>query len=422
MAENDLIVPFKEASDYFKQKISLPSKDWRDLEGRAHDRAFVIAGAIQDALLSDLRGSLQKAIDTGTTLEQFRKDFDAIVAKHGWSGWTGEDTDRGRAWRTTVIFETNMRTAYAAGRYAQMTDPDVTRVYKYWRYQHGYYRRPNAPRLKHKSWDGTVLPWNDPWWDSHYPPNDWGCSCGVEVLSERDLKNDGISVDRAPETLKRRMLDPKTNAEIMVPDGIGLGWDHAPGKDWSQGLVPVELQLPLNLPVNENRARNLPPLSEIAKPFKAKPLPEETSPDTAVAAFLSEFGAEAGKPALFKDAAGHAIVISDSLFQKAGGTSKADKNKRHLQFPLLAEALRDPDEIWISWEYRFKDKSSRLVRRYIKSAPNGLGFSSFQWSTKEWTGTTVFNPTLDAGGEPNPDYLDDQRTGALLYRRTALKR
>lgn len=32
-------------------------------------------------------------------------------------------------------------------------------------------------RQSHKNWDGTILPIDHPWWDNHYPPNDWGCRC-----------------------------------------------------------------------------------------------------------------------------------------------------------------------------------------------------------------------------------------------------
>jgi phage-Barnase-EndoU-ColicinE5/D-RelE like nuclease2/Phage Mu protein F like protein len=418
MADTDLIVPFKEASDYFRQKVQLPSKDWRDLEGRAHDRAFVIAGAMEDALLTDLRGALQKAIDEGTTLEQFRKDFDQIVHKQGWSGWTGEGTERGRAWRTRVIFETNLRTAYAAGRYAQMTDPDVTKVYKYWRYQHGYYRSPRAPRLKHKCWDGIVLPWNDPWWDSHYPPNDWGCSCGVEVLSARDLKNDGLNVSAAPDTLKRRVLDPKTGSEIMVPDGIGLGWDHAPGKDWSQGLVPVELQEPLSpLKADQLTGAAIDAAMPDARPFKQKLLPDDISPEAAAEAFLSVFGATMETPVLFRDAAGHAIPISKSLLTKKGKSLKTNKRGRGPFMAQIAEALLDPDEIWVDWFRRDTNNQPILMRKYIRvgKASGDLrdGFAIFEWSADGWFGKSAFAPSDD------PEYVERQRTGAMIWRRTA---
>ena len=67
-------------------------------------------------LVSDLRGAVEQAIAEGTTLETFRRDFDDIVARHGWS-YKG-----GRNWRTEVIYGTNLRTSYAAGRYQQMQD------------------------------------------------------------------------------------------------------------------------------------------------------------------------------------------------------------------------------------------------------------------------------------------------------------
>ena len=37
--------PFKEAIEDLRQKISLPTTGWRDIEGWSHDRSFVVAGA-----------------------------------------------------------------------------------------------------------------------------------------------------------------------------------------------------------------------------------------------------------------------------------------------------------------------------------------------------------------------------------------
>lgn len=34
-------------------------------------------------------------------------------------------------------------------------------------------------RAKHRQWHGIILPVEHPFWDSHYPPNDWECRCKV---------------------------------------------------------------------------------------------------------------------------------------------------------------------------------------------------------------------------------------------------
>jgi hypothetical protein len=410
-------VAFDEAISYMRQKINLPTKTWRDIEGRSHDRAFVVAGATKDALLSDLRFEIEKAVAGGLTLSEFRKNFDQIVAKNGWTGFKGDGSDAGIAWRTKMIFETNLKTAYAAGRYKQMTDPDVTKLHKYWRYRHGFYREPEQARVEHKNWDNLVLPYNDPFWSTHYPPNGWHCSCGIETVTERELKKLGIKVDQSPVVAMRTVIDPKTNDTVRVPNGIDFGWDHAPGKDWATGVVPRELQETLLAPIAMRKPVSLPSLAPIAKPFKAKPLPAGTDAMVAAESFLSAFGADMTNSVLFRDVSGHVIVISKDLFVRGDGTFKADKRDRHLDFPMLSEAVIDPDEIWVDWAQRRDNGAWFLVRRYIRAAQNGLGFASFNWSTQGWTGATMFSPTKGDGMKRNDDYLENMRNGALLWRR-----
>ena len=125
----------------------------------------MVAGAYKADLLSDFRDAVDKAIAQGTTLEEFRKDFDATVARHGWS-YNGT-----RNWRSEVIYNTNIRTSYAAGRWEQLQDPDVKAFYGYLVYRHGDSR---VPRPQHLAWNGLTLPADDPWWKTHYPPNGWG--------------------------------------------------------------------------------------------------------------------------------------------------------------------------------------------------------------------------------------------------------
>jgi uncharacterized protein with gpF-like domain len=160
-------LPFDEAIDFFQKKINVPTLKWDDLWKGEHAKGFMVAGAYKDDLLGDFRDAVDKAISQGTTLADFRKDFDAIVQRYGWS-YHGS-----RNWRSELIYSTNIRTAYAAGRYQQQMDPDVLAQRPYWLYKHGDSR---VPRPEHLAWDGLVLPADDPWWNTHYPPNGWGCT------------------------------------------------------------------------------------------------------------------------------------------------------------------------------------------------------------------------------------------------------
>lgn len=212
-------LPFQEQIDFFRAKLNLPTEAWDDIWQAAHDRAFVVAGAMKADLLDDLRKAVDKAISTGTTLETFRKDFTEIVGRRGWQGWTGEGSPEGFAWRTKVIYETNLRTSYAAGRYAQLNDPGLKTLLPFWRYVHN--DSVANPRPQHKRWGDMklTLPSDHPFWRTHYPPNGWGCRCRVTAVP---APRQGDATE-PPDGWNE--ISEKTGA----PVGIDKGWSYAPG-------------------------------------------------------------------------------------------------------------------------------------------------------------------------------------------------
>lgn len=231
--------PFAEQIAVFRAKLNLPTERWDDIRHAQHDRSFVVAGATKADLLADLRAAVDKAIATGTTLQTFRKDFRKIVADHGWQGWTGEGTPAGFAWRTRVIYETNLRSSYAAGRWMQLTDPDFQKLMPYWEYKHS--DSVLHPRPLHLSWNGLTLLATHPFWRTHFPPNGWGCRCRI-VARAKPLDN---AITIPPEDWQR--IDDDTG----VPLGIDKGWAYAPGaslRDELQAMVNRKLeQLPAPL-------------------------------------------------------------------------------------------------------------------------------------------------------------------------------
>lgn len=205
---------YKEAVDYFKQKINLSTKRWNDLKGAMHTRAFTIAGAMRADILLDFRNAVDKAIEKGESLQDFRNRFYQIASK-----WRESDPSfdekmkkpKYGAWRSKVIYQTNMLTAAAAAQERQAREmPEV--------FTHAKYICMMMPtsREQHKAWNGTVLPVNDPWWEKHSPPNGFGCLCEKEFISKYEMKAG---------------LEKETKAPTPANDttNIGENWDYSIG-------------------------------------------------------------------------------------------------------------------------------------------------------------------------------------------------
>lgn len=225
MSPDRIRLPFAEQIAFLRDKLNLPTERWTDIERAAHDRAFVVAGAMQADLLDDLHDAVDKAVAGESTLADFRRDFRQIIERRGWTDFTGDDRatqgpqgGRGLAWRTRTIYQTNIASSYAAGRWRQLNDPALLAERPYWRYVHSDFVA--NPRPQHKAWGDSrlTLRHDHPFWETHFPPNGWGCKCTVRAV-------------RAPEhgdaTAPPAGWD--TRDTKGRPPGVDKGWDYAPG-------------------------------------------------------------------------------------------------------------------------------------------------------------------------------------------------
>lgn len=143
-----------------------------------HAHGFMVAGLTRMTMLDEVRQAMMAAIQNGESYDKFRARFDKTLGK-AWSTLRGGETEAGRAWRTRLIYQTNLRTSYMAGRW------ETLQKYPYLKYQHN---TVDNPRESHQALDGKIIPTRDPWWDTHYPPNGWMCRCTVTGVSEARLR------------------------------------------------------------------------------------------------------------------------------------------------------------------------------------------------------------------------------------------
>lgn len=399
-------LPFDQAIKFFTDKVSLPTRRWDDLRQGMHSRAFVVAGATKTELLADLRGAVDKAISQGTTLAEFRRDFDALVAKHGWN-YKGQ-----RGWRTAVIFDTNLTTAYSAGHYQQMTRPAVLAVRPYWKYlpSSSAHRRP-----EHMRWYGIVLRHDDPWWATHYPPNGWGCKCGVTTLSQREYERtkDQLRTE-APDDGTYQYASKRTGEVAEVPVGIDPGWDYNPGQAaWGQKLAETamaeframkadawEVLTPWTWQ-DYGLAEQLPPV-----PTATKIGPKLTTREAAASALTEIIGGPEAVYSLEADGFRY-----DLLVDAAAIAAHIDLARTPF-LPFIPEVLTDPQEVWLRFE-RHKGTGRVVLRqRTIKVVDYGRekGILLVAEAKDGWLEAWTIVP-MGQGG-----YLNRQRAGKLVYR------
>ncbi|VFR34640.1 Phage (Mu-like) virion morphogenesis protein [plant metagenome] len=407
------MLPFREQLAFFRRKLNLGTTSWADIYAAEHDWAFTVAGANRDGILADFRGAVERAIAGGVTLEDFRRDFDAIVARQGW------DYNGSRNWRSRVIYETNLRTSYAAGRFEQLQAVKDRRPY--WRWNHS--DAVEHPRPEHVAWDGMVLHADDPWWRFYFPPCGWGCQCYITAHNERDLRRMGKSgPDTAPAIVMREhvigknsVLGPRT---VRVPEGIDPGFEYTPGRSRLESAVLRERPDGPDLSsASSAGVPNRPPPDPLPAPRAFDPdrlLPGGADASEYVARYLQEFGATIDRPAIVQDVVGERLVMSADLFRDVSGAWKALKRGRERFLLLLADALRDPDEVWVRIEWQESRQKAVVRRRYlarfdIEGQPVPA-LAVFEVGADGWAGVTTFPAASD-------EYLASTRVGVRLYRR-----
>lgn len=230
---------FKAAVEFLKKKKSVSKEEFLKMDEASRAKAFMVSGYTKAEVLDSFLQALTEAVELGSTKEEFQKKMNAFLEENGYEGVNPFKAD--------VIFQTNLQTAYNAGHYKSMTDDTAIKLRPFWQYRTA---ADGNVREEHAQMHGKVYRADDPIWDVWYPPNGFRCRCSVVSLSERQVKERGLTVETKPP----RKVDQETG-EILEsrPD---KGFATNPAKQvWEPDLTV--LSTPVRK-VFEKRKRKMP--------------------------------------------------------------------------------------------------------------------------------------------------------------------
>ncbi len=217
----------KEALEFFQKKGLKPGFSYLDVWKEEHSVAFTVAKIMELDILGTLRGTLERALEDGTTFAQFRKDVETLMDRSGWSDYGDE---KSKKHRLRVIFDTNMRMAHSKGQWERIERTKSALPYLLY----GLGPVKTKHREVHAGWAGLVLPVDDPFWDVAMPQNAYLCACWVRQVGAGEANR--LGVDESPKLEMERWEHPKTGAVEMVPKGIHPGFNYNPGKSRTAGV------------------------------------------------------------------------------------------------------------------------------------------------------------------------------------------
>ncbi|WP_175845148.1 phage minor head protein [Burkholderia arboris] len=417
----------EKAIAYFESKGYKIGFRWQDVAAETHARAFTVAGVMKVDVLQDIRQALAKSLEKGTTFDDFKRQISPVLERKGWLGKgmivdqdTGEiEGKRLTPRRLETIFQTNMQSAYMAGRYA--TQLEQVGTHPYWEY---VAILDSRTRPAHRALAGSVYRYDDPFWQTFYPPNGYRCRCRVRTRTQGYVDRNDVAVRSSAGQLEEveqpvgrdgqtqpaiAYKDPVTGRKLLPDPGFGSN----PGAQWMKPFTPPPMD---TLPQSTPNGVEMP----APKPHPVAPgdyMGAFQTPEQYASMFMKRFGAAIGKPTTYTDVIGEQLQVNEWMFKDGAGRWAKNLEQHGPYVGLVADAIQNPDEIWLSWE--LINDAWELRRRYLRvvESERGVwGLSVFETGQEGWTSTTFFVRSK-MSGDAQREFMNHHRGTFLRYQR-----
>ena len=208
-------------------------------------------------VLDTLYTGLQSTMANGGTYNDFKQSVVEELRRQGWWGKrtmvhpeTGKivNAQLGSNRRLKTIFNTNIKSAYSAGRWMELEKiKQTTGEEVYLQY---IAVLDGKERPEHAEKNGIILPASEPFWEQWYPPNGWRCRCSVTTMTESVMKAEGLTPSRRPSIPNRHIINRHTGEATQVPAGLDKSFNFNIGREWLKPYTPefVDFEIIGNAP------------------------------------------------------------------------------------------------------------------------------------------------------------------------------
>ena len=216
----------REAAEWLREKARANIGVFEQMLPEIRARAFAVSGIEDMKKLARIQEAIAKVPEGG----DWREARGRIAEETGGSQAQAEN-----------LLRTNAFQAYAAARHrSQMGDTEVFPYLKY------VTVGDDRVRDSHARLNGTILRKDDPFWETHYPPWDWGCRCvAVELTEEMARQEQAEGTGRLRDEAwsqdwraAHRAQDSERDYQFR-PGSLEIGLDSAAVKGYDKDGAPI---------------------------------------------------------------------------------------------------------------------------------------------------------------------------------------
>lgn len=294
------------------------------------------------------------------TLAELQALQDALRSSKNYSDFSKKakgicHTFNGR-WQKTE-YDTAVLTAEAASTYRRLMGKNE--LFPYWKY---VTVGDNKVREEHRALDGAVIPFNDKRWDKIYPPNGWNCRCYVVAMMKHEVTSEMVEASR------RRVDDYFQTTDWKMASQQGWGVNRAKRAEiftanqmYIKKFPGMAAKYMSKIKPSDWGLENS--LSKLTKDNRPEVIPYNGSADEWWDSHAVEID---GKMMIIvKDRAGRSWYMDREGFDIHTTNIKKSRDFRTKYLDCIDEILSNPDEVWLSHEFKDEKKKESRLNNWI---------------------------------------------------------